>query len=208
MEPDVSLFPMFVKLAGRACLVVGAGAVGEAKIQSLLPTGASIRVVAPSATPAVAKWAVAGQIAWDARDFVPTDLDGALLVIVATSSREVNDLVFREAQKRGVLCNAVDDPERCDFYYPAVIRRGSLQIAISTEGRSPALAQRLRREIETQFGVEYADWVERIGRERKQLLASELDREDRRRLLHYQAGREAFERFVGPRPPALGEDSQ
>ncbi len=204
----MSLFPIFLKLAGRPCLVVGAGSVGEAKIQGLLPTGASIRVVAPHATPAVVEWAAARRIVWEAREFAPADLDATFLVIAATSVAEVNDLVFREAQMRGVLCNAVDDPVRCDFYYPAVVRRGSLQIAISTDGQSPALAQRLRLELENQFGAEYTDWVEHVGRERRELLASGMDREERRRLLHRQAGREAFERFVrGLQPAARGEDS-
>jgi len=200
---------MFLKLTGRACLVVGAGSVGEAKIRTLLPTGATVRVIAPHATPAVVKWVESGCIAWETRGFTPADLEGVFLVIAATSSVEVNDIVFREAQRRGVLCNAVDDPARCDFYYPAVVRRGSLQIAISTEGKSPALAQRLRRELENHFGPEYAGWVEHLGEERKQLLGREMDYEYRRSLLHGRAGRAAFDRFVrGLRPEARREDSQ
>ena len=191
----MSLFPMFLKLSGRACLVVGAGSMGEAKIRTLLPTGARVRVIAPHATPAVVKWVESGSIAWEARGFTPADLEGVFLVIAATSSVEVNDIVFREAQRRGVLCNAVDDPVRCDFYYPAVVRRGSLQIAISTEGKSPALAQRLRRELENHFRPEYAGWVEQLGEEREQLLAQEMDDEYRRSLLHERARRAAFERF-------------
>jgi len=195
----MSLFPMFLKLAGRRCLVVGAGCVGEGKIRTLLPTGARLRVVAPHATPAVMSWAESGRLAWEARSFIPADLEEVFLVIAATPAVEVNDAVFREAQRRGVLCNVVDDPARCDFYYPALVRRGSLQIAISTEGQSPALAQRLRRELENQFGPDYGPWVEHLGEERKQLLGQEMEQEDRRRLLHEQAGRAAFERFVrGP----------
>jgi precorrin-2 dehydrogenase/sirohydrochlorin ferrochelatase len=130
------------------------------------------------------------------------------LVIAATSSVEVNDLVFREARRRGVLCNVVDDPARCDFYYPAVVRRGSLQIAVSTGGQSPALAQRLRRELENQFGPEYADWVEYLGQERRGLLARSTHSEYRRRLLHKQAGRKAFEAFRRRREAGVrGEES-
>jgi precorrin-2 dehydrogenase / sirohydrochlorin ferrochelatase len=198
---------MFVKLAGRACLVVGAGSVGEGKIRSLLPTRARLRVVAPHATPAVVRWAKSGRITWEARSFTPAHLKGVFLVIAATSSVEVNDSVFREARQRGVLCNVVDDPARCDFYYPALVRRGSLQIAVSTEGQSPALAQRLRRELEDQFGPEYAGWVAHLGEERKQLLAQEMDDEYRRRLLHEHAGRAAYERFArGLGPGASKED--
>jgi len=189
----MSLFPMFVKLAGRDCLVVGAGRVGQTKIASLLAARAPVRVVAPRATRQVAAWARANTVRWLARPFEPADLDGAFLAIAATSSSDVNELVFRECQRRGVLCNVVDDPPRCDFYYPAVVRRGELQIAVSTGGHSPALAQRLRRELEEQFGPDYAPWLEAIGKERRMLLASRLDPRHRRRLLKQLASRKSFE---------------
>jgi precorrin-2 dehydrogenase len=188
----MNLFPMFLKLEGRACLVVGAGSVGEPKIRSLLQAGAAVRVVAPQATSAVVAWARAEVIAWEGRSFVPDDLDGAFLVIAATSSPEVNEKIFKQAQRRNILCNVVDDPEHCDFYYPAVVRRGQLQLAISTGGLSPALAQRLRRELEIQFSPEYAGWVDELGHARQELLASELSAEDRRRRLHELASRETF----------------
>jgi precorrin-2 dehydrogenase / sirohydrochlorin ferrochelatase len=166
----MSLFPMFVKLAGRPCLVVGAGGVGTSKIEGLLAAGAAVRVVAPEATPVVADWSRAGKLSWQARGFESQDLDGAFLTVVATPSRELNARVFQEASRRGVLCNVVDDPPHCDFYYPAVVRRGDLQIAISTSGRSPALAARLRQDLEQQFGAEYVGWVEELGQEREKLL--------------------------------------
>jgi precorrin-2 dehydrogenase/sirohydrochlorin ferrochelatase len=144
----------------------------------------------------VSQWARAGQISWQTRRFEPSDLSGVFLVVVATSSRELNDSIYREAQRRDVLCNVVDDPPRCDFYYPAVVNRGHLQIAISTNGQSPALAQRLRRELEQQFGSPYAAWVEAVGRERQRLLALPLDSEERRRILHGQVAQERFEEFV------------
>ena len=189
----MTLFPMSLKLEGCSCLVVGAGIVGEPKIDSLLTAGASVRVIAPRVTRAVAKWAEVGAIRWEAREFQISDLDGIFLAIAATSSREVNGIVFREAQRRNILCNVVDDPEYCDFYYPAVVRRGNLQLAISTNGQSPALAQRIRRELETQFGVEYGEWLEELGNIRQELFASDMDAEARRRLLHQLASREAFE---------------
>jgi precorrin-2 dehydrogenase/sirohydrochlorin ferrochelatase len=189
----MTLFPMFMKLEGRSCLVVGAGTVGEPKIDSLLASSASVRVIAPHATLSVAEWAQTGAITWEARDFNPSDLDGVFLVIAATSSREVNQSIYREARQRNILCNVVDDPEHCDFYYPAVVRRGELQLAISTNGHSPALAQRIRRELEIQFGPEYGEWLEELGRARQQLFASKIDSDERRRLLHELASREAFE---------------
>jgi precorrin-2 dehydrogenase len=175
---------MFLKLDGRHCLVVGAGKVAESKIRSLLLAGATVRVVAPAATTAVTSWAEAGVLVWEQRPFESRDLDGTFLVVAATSSPVVNDLVFRAAQERGVLCNAVDDPKRCDFYYPAVVRRGDLQIAISTAGRSPALAQRLRRELESRFAPAYAGWVSALGKARETLFEQKLDPEHRRQLLH------------------------
>ncbi len=190
----MTLFPMFLKLEGRSCLVVGAGAIGEPKIESLLTSGASVRVIAPRVTAAVAEWARAGTIVWDAREFNSADLDGVFLVIAATSSRGVNGTIFREAQQRNILCNVVDDPEYCDFYYPAVVRRGDLQVAISTNGHSPALAQRIRRELEIQFGTEYGEWLTKLGRIRQQLFASEMNPDERRRVLHELASREGFER--------------
>jgi precorrin-2 dehydrogenase len=189
----MNMFPMFLKLEGRRCLVVGAGTVAEGKIRGLLQAGASIQVVAPRALWQIQKWARDGVLGWKARSFQPSDLDQGFLVIAATSLPEVNAQVFKEAQSRRVLCNAVDDPENCDFYYPAVVKRGDLQIAISTSGRSPALAQRLRRELEEQFGPEYEEWVEELGQARERLSAETLDGEERRKLLHELASRGTFE---------------
>ena len=111
----MSLFPMFVKLEGRRCTVVGAGKIGERKIRSLLTAHADVLVIAPWATPAVAGWAQAGVLRWEAREFVAEDLNDAFLVVAATSSEDVNEKVFRAAQERKVLCNAVADPQRCDL---------------------------------------------------------------------------------------------
>jgi precorrin-2 dehydrogenase/sirohydrochlorin ferrochelatase len=191
----MTLFPLFLKLESRSCLVVGAGSVGEPKIESLIQAGASVHVVAPRANPAVTEWARESEITWEAREFNAADLDGVFLVIAATSSRDVNELIFREARRRNILCNVVDDPEHCDFYYPAVVRRGDLQLAISTNGHSPALAQRIRRELEAQFGPEYAGWLAQLGKIRQELFASGMNAEDRRRLLHHLASREAFEQM-------------
>jgi precorrin-2 dehydrogenase/sirohydrochlorin ferrochelatase len=190
----MTLFPMFLKLERRSCLVVGAGTIGEPKIQSLLVAGANVRVIAPQAHRAVMDWARAGLIVWEPRAFLPNDLEGVFLVIAATASAELNQLVFNEAQRRNILCNAVDDPENCDFYFPAVVRRGQLQIAISTGGQSPALAQRLRRELEEQFTLDYAGWLEELGEIRKKLFDGDLDADRRRDLLHSLASREAFDK--------------
>lgn len=197
-----NLFPMFVKLTGRLCLAVGAGPLGETKIASLLEAEAKVRVVAPEATPQVQSWASASKIEWLARAWEPGDLDGMFLVIAATSSPGLHEQIFQEANKRGVLCNVVDVPHLCDFYYPAVVQRGALQIAISTAGQSPALAQRLRKELEDQFGPEYEAWLKRLGEEREKLFAAKLDPEERKRLLHDLASADAFKAFLQKRKRA------
>jgi precorrin-2 dehydrogenase/sirohydrochlorin ferrochelatase len=182
-EKNPILFPMFIKLEGRRCLVVGAGAVGESKVASLLLAGAAVRVVAPRGTKQVEQWAQAGSISWVRRRFRSTDLKGIFLVVAATDSAGLHKKISRAATRCGVLCNVVDEPERCDFYYPAVVRRGQLQIAVSTGGNSPALAQRLRHELELQFGPEYGPWVEELGKRRRELFRSGVDPELRRELL-------------------------
>jgi precorrin-2 dehydrogenase / sirohydrochlorin ferrochelatase len=188
-----SLFPMFLKLAEKHCLVVGAGKVGEPKIGSLIDTGARIHVVAIAASDTVREWADAGKIQLDLRAFSEEDLDGKFLAVVATASNNLNELIYREANRRGVLCNVVDVPDYCDFFYPAVVRRGDLQIAISTAGKSPSLAQKLRQQLERQFGPGYAEWLEQLGETRRLILASDLDKERKLELLHSLASREAFE---------------
>jgi len=171
--------------------VVGAGNVGEPKIGGLIDTGARVHVIALEANAAVNAWATAGKIALELRAFAAEDLDGTFLAVVATASRALNGSIYREAQHRGVLCNVVDDPEYCDFYYPAVVRRGDLQIAISTNGRSPSLSQKLRQQLERQFGPGYARWVVELGETRRLVLASDLDPKRKRELLHSLASREA-----------------
>ena len=188
-----SLFPMFLKLQGRSCLVVGGGKVGEPKIGGLLETGARIRVVALHASSRVREWARAEKIELELRAFLAEDLDGAFLAVVATNSRSLNERIYQEAQRRGVLCNVVDVPDLCDFFYPAVMRRGDLQIAVSTAGQSPSLAQKIRQQLEKQFGPAYAAWVEELGETRKLILASDLDQERKLDLLHSLASREALE---------------
>jgi len=179
----MSLFPMFVKLEGRSCLVVGAGAIGEGKISGLLEAGAVVSVDSPQATPRVHKWYTSGVVKWLRRKFRKEDLDAKFLVIAATASAKVNAMVFEEARRRNVLCNSVDDPPHCDFFYAAVVRRGDLQIAISTNGKSPALAQRLRKRFERQFGPEYEDKVNQLGAARERLFGAAMEPMRRRELL-------------------------
>ena len=191
-----NLFPMFVKLAGRKCLVVGGGPIAEGKVEGLLASGATVVIVAPEVTEKIARWNDQGRLNWHAQDFQPSDLEGAFLVVTATGVDTVNEQVFREAEAQGVLCNAVDEPERCHFYYPAIVRRGPLQIAISTGGLSPALASRLRAELKAQFGPEYERWLQKLGAMRRALFAWKIDPRRRTRVLQLLASRKSLERFL------------
>lgn len=184
-----NLFPAFIKLSGRQCLVVGAGPVGLSKITSLLEFGARVTVVAPEGEPEMRKLAASGAIRWIRRDFMVKDLRGIFVVIAATSTAEVNRAVFLEARRRGILCNSVDDPPNCDFYFPAIVRRGDLQIAISTAGESPALAQRIRRELEASLDESLGGQVREIGSLRRRILATQAESAERKQLLHLLAYR-------------------
>ena len=192
----MALFPAFLKLAGRRCLVVGAGRVAEDKIESLLLSGADVRVVAPKATARIRAMAREKKVSLAVRPFRPSDLTGVFLLVAATSSADLHAKIFVEARRRGILCNVVDDPEHCDFYYGAVVRRGALQIAISTEGHSPALARRIKNQLARAFGPEYECWLAEIGRRRKELFADATLQPGRRKTLLHQLARDAsFQEF-------------
>jgi uroporphyrin-III C-methyltransferase/precorrin-2 dehydrogenase/sirohydrochlorin ferrochelatase len=190
---------MFVKLQGRQVLVVGGGAIAAGKIPGLLQAGARIRVVAPQINAEIAAWVEARKIAWIAKEFTTEDLRNAHLVIAATSLAEVNASVYQAAEARGIFCNAVDDIENCHFYYGSIVQRGDLQIAISTNGKSPSLAQRLRKELEQQFPAEYGPWLDVLGEAREKLRASSDPKknfEENKTILHRLASREMFSRFM------------
>ena len=185
----MSLFPAFIKLARRRCLVVGAGSVALQKIHSLLAAEAHVRVIAPCIHPEIAGLANTGTISIEQRAFQPEDLNKTFLVIAATDDPAVNAAVYEAAVERNILCNSVDDPPHCDFYFGSVVSRGDLQIAISTAGESPALAQRLRKEIDEQLPQDLGPWLEETGRLRREVLAQVPPGEERRLLLHRLAER-------------------
>jgi siroheme synthase-like protein len=193
----MSLFPIFVKLQDRLVVVIGGGEIAAGKIDGLLRSGARVRIIAPEVHPAFAEPIRDGKVEWLARKFASGDLEGATLVVAATSAPGVNAAVFREAETRGILCNAVDDIENCHFYYGSIVQRGDLQIAISTNGKSPALAQRLRQELEQQFGPEYEMWLEWLGVARELLRAADGGgTESNKQRLHQLASRPMYERFI------------
>lgn len=186
----MDLFPIFLKIASRPCIVIGAGNLAESKIDSLRSAHAQVTVIAPTAVPRIVDMAAGGEIEWKQREYVDGDLAGQFLVVAATNQPTVNRAVYREAIEKNVLCNAVDDPPFCDFYFPSVVRRGDLQIAISTGGASPALAQRLRKEINEQLPLDAGDWLTDLGNLRREVVQMEPLNEERKWLLHQLAQRE------------------
>ena len=186
----MDLFPMFLKLTGRPCIVIGGGNLAESKIESLRAAHAKVTVIAPEVGARIADLADGGEIEWRAREYAEGDLTGQFLVVAATDHPAVNRAVYKEATEKNILCNAVDDPPFCDFYFPSVVRRGDLQIAISTAGASPALAQRLRKEINAQLPLDAGDWLTDLGNLRREVTQREPLNEERRWLLHQLAQRE------------------
>ena len=192
----MSLFPAFLKLDGRQVIVVGGGTLAASKIPGLLQANARVRVISPEIHDELVGWHRLQKIEWHKKEFSADDLQCAFLVIAATSLADVNAAVYQEADRRGILCNAVDDIRNCHFYYGALVQRGNLQIAISTNGKSPALAQRLRKELECLFGPEYALWLEWLGAAREVLREQSTDAESTKRWLHMLASRPMFEKFM------------
>jgi precorrin-2 dehydrogenase/sirohydrochlorin ferrochelatase len=211
----MSLFPIFLKLTARPCLVVGAGNLAESKIESLRAAEAAVTVIAPQASHPIVELAAAGELTWHQRVYQPGDVAaGTFLVVTATNVPAVNRAVYLEATSKSILCNAVDDPPYCDFYFPSIVKRGDLQIAISTAGASPALAQRLRRELNAALPLDLGQWLEELGNLRREVLQLEPLNEARKQLLHTLAQREvcgydacpsrAYARrhaLTNPRPP-------
>jgi precorrin-2 dehydrogenase/sirohydrochlorin ferrochelatase len=165
-------YPVALDLRERPCLVVGGGPVAEAKVEGLLAAGARVTVVSPTLSERLESWASAGRIAYTQREYTASDLDGQQLVFSATDRRDVTETVARDARQLGVWVNAADDPKYCDFLLPSVLRRGRLQVAVSTGGTSPALAARVRRDLESYFTPEYEDFVELAAEVRRELRAS------------------------------------
>ncbi len=185
------LFPIFLKLTARPCIVIGAGNLAESKIESLRAAEAAVTVIAPWASPAIEALAASGEVTWHQRPFADGDiLPDTFLVVTATDQPAVNRAVYLEATGKSILCNAVDDPPYCDFYFPSIVRRGDLQIAISTAGDSPALAQRLRKEINEALPLDTGAWLAELGNLRREVLQLEPLNEQRKQLLHTLATRE------------------
>lgn len=166
-------YPVQLDVRGRRCLVVGGGAVGTRKVEGLLTCGARVTVVSPQVTEDLRRLVARGAITLWEREYAATDLTGMFLVIGATDVEDLNRRLSDDARQLKILCNIADRPEQCHFTLPAVVRRGDLVITVSTSGKSPALAKKLRHELEGQFGEEYAVLLDLMGTIRKRLLAQQ-----------------------------------
>jgi uroporphyrin-III C-methyltransferase/precorrin-2 dehydrogenase/sirohydrochlorin ferrochelatase len=176
-DGETSLLPLFLKLAGKQVLVVGAGPVAERKIESLLEADAQVLVVAPQATEGVQRLAREGRVEWKARPFEDTDTEGAWLTFAATSDAEVQARVARATADRRVFCVAVDDPANASAYSGALVRRPPFTVAISSGGAAPALTRLVREVVEHVLPAQ--DWVEHATRLRAKWLAEGTPLADR-----------------------------
>ena len=162
-------YPIFLEMAHRPCVVIGGGAVAERKVEGLLGVGAAVTIISPALSAPLAALARAGKVRHVAREYAPGDLAGYQFAFIATGDRKVNASAAREGRERGVWVNAVDDPARCDFILPAVIRRGQLVVAVATGGASPTLTRAIRDELETYFTEEYAALADIVAEVRREL---------------------------------------
>ncbi len=191
---DTPFYIACLKLKGRRCLVVGAGDIGLEKVEGLLACDAAVTLVAPEAIPALEALAAEGSITWHQRAYAPDDLDGHLIAIAATDDTDVNIEVYNDAEARAMLVNVVDVPPLCNFILPAIVRTGPLAVAISTAGASPALAKRMKREIQEMFGEPYADLAVMLNETRGWAKGT---------LPTYQDRKEFFESIVNGEPDPI-----
>lgn len=169
---EMGYYPVLLDLAGRRCVMVGGGIIAGRRVDGLLTAGARVTVISPRLTRTLAALAAEGRIDHEAREYRDGDLDGADLAFVATDAGEVNAAVAREARARGVWINAADDPARCTFILPALVRRGDLTVAVATGGSSPALARAIREELETYLTDDYATLAAIAAEARREVRAA------------------------------------
>jgi precorrin-2 dehydrogenase/sirohydrochlorin ferrochelatase len=174
-------YPINLDLRNRRCIVVGGGEVAERKVETLLEFDAAVVVIAPELTPRLECHAEQGLIEHISGVYAAEMLEGAFLVFAATDDREVNRAVSEECRKRGILVNVADDPELCTFFVPAMVRRTDFVIGVSTSGRSPALAKRVRESLESEFGPEYGELADLMGELRDEVKSKYPDQADRNR---------------------------
>ncbi|MBA4368514.1 MAG: siroheme synthase [Desulfobacterium sp.] len=175
-------YPVNLDIRGRNCLVVGGGAVGTRKVTTLVNCGAKVTVISPVISSKLADLSAKGVIQIKQREYCSSDVNGMFLIIGATSDEKLNLRISEDAEQKNLLCNIADVPEACNFILPAIVTRGDLIIAISTSGNSPAFAKKLKKNLEEQFGEEYALLLNLMGAIRKKLLAQAHEPEEHKHL--------------------------
>jgi precorrin-2 dehydrogenase/sirohydrochlorin ferrochelatase len=175
---QMSFYPIFVELEGKTVLVVGGGNVAQRKIETLLHFRASIQIISKELTHKLKKLVEAKKIQHIGAEFRDEHLDSAFLVIAATDDKQLNQKISECARKKHMLINAVDQPADCNFIVPSIVNRGDLLIAISTSGKSPALAKKIREQLEAQFGNEYEVFLTLMSRLRKEILSMGLSQNE------------------------------
>ncbi|MBW2574124.1 MAG: bifunctional precorrin-2 dehydrogenase/sirohydrochlorin ferrochelatase [Deltaproteobacteria bacterium] len=175
-------YPVNLDIRNRKCLVVGGGTVGTRKVMTLLNCGAKVTVVSSDVAEKLQELSDGDIIKLEKRPFQISDLDEMFLVMGATDNQEINREIHSEAERLGVLCNIADRPEVCNFILPAIVNRGDLIIAISTSGKSPAFAKKIRKDLEKVFGTEYAEFLKLMGEIRNKLLSEDHEPEAHKHL--------------------------
>lgn len=175
-------YPVYIQLRAQPCVVIGGGKIAEGKADGLLAAQAKVIVIAPELTSRLRHLAEQQQITYIARKYQPGDLIGAFMVICATDQTEINHQVWQEATANHQLVNVVDDTPCCNFIAPSILRKGDLTIAISTSGKAPALAVRLKERLQREIGPEYERFLELAGELREPLAQHVPDFETRKAL--------------------------
>jgi precorrin-2 dehydrogenase/sirohydrochlorin ferrochelatase len=199
----MTYYPVFLRLGGERCVVIGGGEVAERKVETLLEAGAKVTVVSPTLTPGLAEWLARGEIAHVRRPYQDGDLAGARLAYAATDDQALHAELAAAAAAAGALLNVVDVPQWCSFIVPSIMRRGSLTVAVSTGGGSPALARRARQEIEGALGPEWERALDVLARLRQHLQACALPSDERQRILRGLVASDLLVRLRQPDRPAV-----
>jgi precorrin-2 dehydrogenase/sirohydrochlorin ferrochelatase len=183
-QDKMPYYPIHVDLKGRKCLVIGGGKVAERKVRSLIVCKAEVSVVSPKITTGLKKLMEKERFLYLQKKYEESDLDQAFLVIAATDQSEVNQQIYQDALRRNLLVNVVDSPQCCNFIMPAFVKRGDLLLSVSTGGKSPALARKIRKKLESEFGEEYQPFLEVLGELREKIQGHIRDPLLRKKLFH------------------------
>ncbi len=198
-------YPVFLSLRHRLAVIIGGGDVAERKVRTLMRYQPDILVIAPEVTSGLAELEETCDLIVERRGYVRGDLANAAIVICATDDNEVNRAVFREAEERGCLVNVVDVPELCNFIVPSVVHRGPFQLAISTAGAAPAVAKRVRRRLQAEYGAEWEPYVLLLGRLRTLVMERVEDPDERKRIFEAVADSDLLERIRSGEEPSAEE---